>query len=102
MAAFNSALHPRVKAGSTGGGQFTAKGSAPAPSKKPAKNGSRYTKAQFAQLQSLQKQHAAGKKLTRAQAHALHTAHALHMQHVKAAGVKRSPKLAAAKKTKRK
>lgn len=96
MAAFNSALHPRVPKGAAGGGEF-AKGSAPPPSKKAGKNGSRYSKKQFGQLQSLEKQHQAGKKLTAKQAHALHVAHELHMQHVKAVKA-RKPK-AAAKKT---
>lgn len=80
---WNSALHPRAAKGAAGGGQF-AKGSAPAPAKKPAGNGSRYTGRQFGQLQSLQKQHAAGKKLTARQAHALHQAHVLHEQHLAA------------------
>lgn len=93
MAAFNPSLHPRVPSGA-GGGEFTAKGSAPAPSKKPGKNGGRYTKAQMADLQSLQKQHNAGAKLTKAQAHALHTAHQLHMQHVAAAKGKAKAKAA--------
>ena len=80
--AFNPALHPHAPAGTPAGGQFTvAKGGSPAPSKKPAKNGSRYSKQQFTQLQSLQKQAASGKKLTAKQAHALHVAHELHLQH---------------------
>lgn len=88
---WNSALHPRAAKGAAGGGQF-AKGSAPAPSKKPAGNGSRYTGKQFGQLQSLQKQHAAGKKLTAKQAHALHAAHALHEQHLAAVAAAARPK----------
>lgn len=92
--AFNSALHPRVAKGNAGGGQF-AKGSSPAPSKQPTKNGSRYSKKQFSQLQSLQKQHAAGKKLTAKQAHALHVAHELHLAHGRAMPVKRTATRAA-------
>lgn len=81
---FNPALHPRVPKGAAGGGQFgTAKGKAPAPSKQPSKKtGNRYTKTQFKQLQSLERQHQAGKNLTAAQAHSLHEAHVLHEQHV--------------------
>lgn len=103
MAAFNPSLHPRAAAGSAGGGQFTARGSAPAPSKKPGRNGSRYTRTQFAQLRSLSGQHAAGARLTARQAHALHVAHELHLAHEKAASkAKAAPKKPAAKRTARK
>lgn len=98
---WNAALHPRAPKGAAGGGQF-AKGSAPAPSKTASKKtGGRYSKKQFGELQSLQKQHASGKKLTARQAHALHVAHELHLQHeahVKAA--KAAPKRKAAAKPK--
>lgn len=115
MAGFNSSLHPHVPAGSASGGQFAPKAASskkttakPAAKKKPAarkgvgtakgkapqktgKNG-QYTPAQFRELQSLQRQHAKGKKLTAAQAKALHTAHELHLAHLrhegKAAAVK--------------
>jgi hypothetical protein len=128
--AFNSALHPHVPAGSPAGGQFAAssKGSSKSTAKTSGKSGTkttakrapaktatggaplpgrsgkggRYTPAQFAELQQLQKQAAGGKKLTAKQAHALHVAHELHVgheQHLAAMGVKRSPKLAAKKRT---
>lgn len=110
MAGFSSALHPRVPAGSSAGGQFgtraaakagaakakpptkkaagrkpvppAAKGKAP---QKPGRSG-QYSKTQFAQLQSLQRQHARGRRLTAMQAKALHTAHVLHLAHVRRKG----------------
>lgn len=97
---FNASLHPRIAKGSAGGGRF-AKGSAPAPSKQPSKKtGARYSKKQFAQLQSLEKQSQSGKKLSPRQAHALHVAHELHMQHQRAtAKPKAAPRKPAAGKT---
>lgn len=93
---WNSALHPRAPKGGPAGGQF-AKGSAPAPSKKPAANGSRYSKKQFGQLKSLNRQHAGGKKLTGKQAHALHVAHELHLAHEQALAAKAKAAKAAPK-----
>ena len=71
-----AATQPKAAGGKPAKGG-TAKGSAPAP------KGGRYSAAQFAQLKALQAQARAGKKLTPAQAHALHVAHQLHVQHQK-------------------
>lgn len=99
---WNPALHPRVSAGNTGGGQFAAGGSKGAPGKPakpatakgrtpagPGKNG-RYTKKQFGELRSVLQQHQRGANLTRAQAHAEHVAHELHLEHERAVGARKS------------
>lgn len=118
--AFNPSLHPRVAAGSAGGGRFAAKGGGsagstpmarkPAVRKAPGKkskavapNGLGYSAKQWANLQKLEAEAHAGKKLDAHQLHELHVAHEKHLAAIgKAPKPARHAKAAAKPKTARK